>query len=404
MTSAAPRRMRFGMFLPPFHHVPQNPTRLLQRDLETIELIERLGFEEAWVGEHHSGGFEMIGSNEVFLSAAAARTSRIRLGLGAVSLPYHNPFMVATRAVLLDHLSFGRVILGVGPGSLPHDAAMLGIKMSETRSMMREAWDVVHHLITSPEPITAKSSWYTLDDAILQLRPYSEPTMDFAFTAMESPFGPSMAGRYGAGLVSIAATTARGFAALDRHWGVVEEQAASTGRAADRATWRIAAPIHVAETREQARREVMHGFPRYVEYAATVAGRDFAWMEPEAGTRPPQTIEEILSFVCDDVKFACIGTPDDAAEFISRLVDRSGGFGCLLINHTDWASPEATSRSLEMFATEVMPRFQGSLEPIYGTMRRSAATREQALRDQRESINTATADYVAAGGQDVRAE
>src|SRR5688572_694790 len=109
MTTARP--MEFGLFIPPQHYPHQNPTRAIQRDLETIETADRLGFAEAWVGEHHSSGYEIISSPEIFVAAAIERTKRIRLGTGVVSLPYHHPFHVASRAVLLDHLAQGRFML-----------------------------------------------------------------------------------------------------------------------------------------------------------------------------------------------------------------------------------------------------------------------------------------------------
>ncbi len=109
--------MTFGTFMAPFHRVGENPTLALERDLELIEWLDDLGFDEAWIGEHHSGGWETIASPEVFIAAAAGRTRHIRLGTGVVSLPYHHPYMVANRMVLLDHLTRGRVMLGVGPRS-----------------------------------------------------------------------------------------------------------------------------------------------------------------------------------------------------------------------------------------------------------------------------------------------
>ena len=108
--------LRFGAFIAPFHPTGQNPTLALERDLALIEHLDRLGFDEAWIGEHHSGGYEIIASPEIFIATAAQRTQRIKLGTGVVSLPYHHPFMVAQRLVLLDHLTHGRVMLGVGPG------------------------------------------------------------------------------------------------------------------------------------------------------------------------------------------------------------------------------------------------------------------------------------------------
>ena len=112
-------RLRFGTFLAPFHPAGINPTLALQRDLELVEHLDRLGIDEAWIGEHHSAGTEIIASPEIFIAAAAERTKNIKLGTGVTSVSYHNPLWVADRMVLLDHLTRGRTMLGVGPGSLP---------------------------------------------------------------------------------------------------------------------------------------------------------------------------------------------------------------------------------------------------------------------------------------------
>ena len=109
--------MRFGIFLAPFHPVGQNPTAAYGRDLATIQLLDELGYDEAWIGEHHSGGVELIPSPEIFIAHAAAQTRHIKLGAGVISLPYHNPLWVADRMILLDHLTRGRAMMGVGPGS-----------------------------------------------------------------------------------------------------------------------------------------------------------------------------------------------------------------------------------------------------------------------------------------------
>ena len=117
--------LEHGIFMAPYHDVDENPTVALRRDLELIEHIDRLGFKEAWFGEHHSTGWEIIGSPELMIAAAAERTHRIRLGTGVVSMPYHNPLMVANRIIQLDHMTMGRVMFGMGPGLLPTDADMI---------------------------------------------------------------------------------------------------------------------------------------------------------------------------------------------------------------------------------------------------------------------------------------
>jgi limonene 1,2-monooxygenase len=390
--------LRFGMFMAPFHHPPQNPTRLVHRDLDLIEYMDELGYDEVWAGEHHSGGWETITSNEVFLAALARRTSRIKLATGVTSLPYHHPYMVAERAVMLDHLTRGRFILGVGPGSLPRDAAMLGIQMADTRAMTEESWEVIHHLLTSREPITRKASWFTVEEALLQFAPFSQPCMEFAFTALESPFGPALAARSGGGLVSIGATQPKGFAALSRHWGVMEEAAAKAGRVPSRSDWRVVAPMHIAETREQAIAEVREGFAKFGTYGAEISGRDFPFMNPEPGQKVPETIDEGIDFLVNVIQFACVGTPADGVAFIQRLQAQTGGFGCLLLLATDWAAPDATRRSIDLIMTEVAPHFQGSLEAVMRSVDHAKEYRDEGIRAQRESIVAAQERYAAESG------
>src|SRR3977135_4717584 len=135
--------LQFGIFLAPFHPVGQNPTLALERDLDLIVHLDSLGFNEAWIGEHHSAGYEIIASPEVFIAAAAQRTRNIRLGTGVSSLPYHHPLILADRMVLLDHLTRGRAMFGVGPGALVHDALKIGIDPSDQRQMMDESFEVI---------------------------------------------------------------------------------------------------------------------------------------------------------------------------------------------------------------------------------------------------------------------
>ena len=131
-------RLRFGIFLAPFHKSGINPTLALQSDLELIQWLDRCGYDEAWCGEHHSAGTEISASPEIFMAVAAERTRHIKLGSGVVSLSYHNPVWVAERIVLIDHLTRGRVMLGVGPGSLPTDGAMIGVKQADTRRLLED--------------------------------------------------------------------------------------------------------------------------------------------------------------------------------------------------------------------------------------------------------------------------
>ena len=220
-------RLRFGIFMAPFHPAGENPTLALERDLELIQHLDRLGWDEAWIGEHHSAGSEIIASPEIFIAVAAERTRHIKLGTGVISVSYHNPLWVAERAVLLDHLTRGRFMLGLGPGSLPTDAAMVGLDQSQTRELLAEGIDIIMRLLRDDEPVTFKNDRWDLRDARLHLRPYSDPLFDVAVAAVASPAGPQLAGQHGIGLLSIGATQAAGFDALALHWGVIEERAAN---------------------------------------------------------------------------------------------------------------------------------------------------------------------------------
>src|SRR5216684_5155724 len=195
-------RLGFGVFLAPHHPIGEHPTLQLRRDLELASLLDELGFDEFWVGEHHSGGWETIASPEMFLAAASERTTRIMLGTGVVSVPYHHPFTVAQRIVMLDHLSRGRAMLGVGPGALPSDAFMLGIDPLTQRDQMDEGLGVMIRLLTAREPITVDGSWYRLRDAALHLRPLQRE-LPIAVASMISPAGMKSAGKHGVGVLSV---------------------------------------------------------------------------------------------------------------------------------------------------------------------------------------------------------
>ncbi|NDD98485.1 MAG: LLM class flavin-dependent oxidoreductase, partial [Actinobacteria bacterium] len=164
-------RLQFGTFLAPHHPVGENPTLQFQSDLDFAAHLDRLGFDEFWCGEHHSSGWEMIASPEMFLAAAGQRTHNIRLGTGVISLPYHHPFNVAQRIVQLDHMTKGRAMFGTGPGALPSDAWTLGIDPMVQRDRQDEAMGVILRLLRGEERFSHESDWFTLRDAQLQLLP-----------------------------------------------------------------------------------------------------------------------------------------------------------------------------------------------------------------------------------------
>jgi limonene 1,2-monooxygenase len=375
MTSLdAPDDLTFGIFLAPFHPVGQNPTLALERDLQLIEHLDALGFNEAWFGEHHSAGYEIIASPEVFIAAAAQRTRHIRLGTGVSSLPYHHPFMLADRLVLLDHLTRGRLMIGVGPGALPSDAFMMGIDPAKQRDMMEEGLEAILLLLEGKAPVTMETEWFTLVQARLQMRPFQRPYPEVAVAAQISPAGPRAAGKFGCGLLSIGATSAAGgFDILGSHWEVMDERAAEFGTTVDRSKWRLVGPMHIADTKEQAIADVAFGLEEWVDYFQRVAALPIA---------PDTTNFDTLVDALIASGFAVIGTVDDAVAQIERLRVQSGGFGTFLLMGHEWADTAATRHSYELFARYVAPQFQDSSRTL-------TASRDWAAENRPEFIGAA---------------
>ena len=344
-----PFKLRAGIFLAPFHPLDEDPTEALHRDLELVEFLDRVGFDEAWIGEHHSGGFEIIASPELFIAAAAMRTRRIRLGTGVVSLPYHNPLMVADRIIQLDHMTRGRVMFGVGPGLLPSDAFMLGIDVAQQRDRMTQGLDVILRLMRG-ETVTEKTEWYDLRGARCQLLPYSKPMPEVAVASSVTPSGGTAAGKYGLGMLCVAATVARGYDALDVNWRVANDVAAKRGSKMDPSRLRLVGPMHLAETREQARKDVRFGIDKWVDYFSRISPLTLQGMEGEG---------DIVDRMVSSGR-AAVGTPDDAIAQIEKLEKKQGHFGAFLLLAHNWASFEATKKSYELFARHVLPRFNGA--------------------------------------------
>ena len=341
-----PQRLRFGAFIAPFHPVDENPTLAIQRDLELVEWMDQLGFDEAWIGEHHSAAYELIASPEVFIAAAAQRTKHIRLGTGVSSLPYHHPFMLADRINQLDHMTRGRVMFGVGPGALSSDAYMMGIPIARQRDMMDEALGVIVRLLRGEE-VSHDSDWFKLNKARLQMSPFSRPSVEVAVASQVSPTGARAAGTHGVGLLSLGATSDGGFNALASNWAIAEELAKDNGQTMDRAAWRLVGPMHIAETKEKAMADVRFGLEKWLFYFSKIANLPIV---PETAGDP---VEAFLS-----MPMAVVGTPDDAAAKIQALVDQSGGFGAFLFMAHNWANWAATKQSYELFARYVAPKFQ----------------------------------------------
>ncbi len=333
-----------GLFVAPYHDINESPTIALRRDLELVEYAEKLGFKEAWFGEHHSTGWETICSPELMIAAAAENTQNIRLGTGVVSLPYHNPLMVANRIIQLDHMTMGRVMFGVGPGLPTTDATMLGVDIKSQRDMMVEALEVILQLLRGEE-VTHKSAWFNLNRARVHILPYTQPHPEVTVASAITPSGGMLAGRLGLGMLCVAATETMGFDVLGENWRVANEIAAQNGRTMDPRQLRLVAPMHIADTREKARADVAAGLARWCEYFDRVAPKGMGGLV--AAGDPVDVLVNSGR--------AVIGTPEDAIGMIEKLQAKQGDFGVMLLQAHNWAEWEQTKRSYELYARFVMP-------------------------------------------------
>lgn len=350
---SVPLQLGMGAFIPPIHAPHRNPTLALRRDLEFVEYLDQVGFDEAWFGEHHGIGWETSGSPEIIIAAAAERTRRIRLGTGVISLPYHHPLMVADRLVLLDHITRGRMIFGAGPGAFPSDSVAMGLDFLQNRDKMVEALDAILELLRSDEPVNRKTDWFELKDARLNLRPYTAPCFEVCTVSVVSPSGPRLAGQYGLGVLSLAPNNPKGWDLLSQTWELVEQLAAEHGQSVNRSSWRCVGFFHIAETEEQARAEVKWGLKYHCDYLNT--------LNPVSPIHPPEITDpdKIIDYM-NETGYACIGDPERMQNYIDGMLKQTGGFGSFLSFVHEMADYEATKRSHALFASEVIPVFQGT--------------------------------------------
>src|SRR5437016_4151373 len=370
-------RLKFGAFLAPHHPIGEHPMLQCRRDLDLVEHLDKLGYDEFWCGEHHSSGWETIASPEMFLAAAGERSTRIKLATGVVSLPYHHPFHVAQRLVQLDHMTGGRAIFGAGPGALASDAHTLGVDPMLLRDRQDEAIGIIRRLFTG-ERVTATSDWFMLQDAALQLLPLQED-MPCAVASQISPSGMTLAGKHGIGVISIGSLSEEGLNALPTQWSFAEAAAAQHGQTVERKNWRVLLSWHIAETRDQARTEARDGLLRHHnEYITATLQRP--------GTRPFTTPDEAV----DKTAFApgaaaTIGTPNDLVARIKAVLELSGGFGTVVGFVHDWANPENTRRSWDMVARYVVPEINGYLAGLR-TSREFVASNREYFNRAREAV------------------
>lgn len=334
--------IEFGAFIPPFYTPEQNPTVVIDEEIEFIKFLEKKGFSEAWIGEHHSGGHELISSPEIFIATAATHTSHIKLGTGVISLAYHHPLLVADRMVLLDHLTKGRVMLGVGPGALVADAYMMGIDPLNSRDIMSESLGVIHKLLKG-ETVTFHNDTFTLKEAKLHLMPWSKSGIEIAVAGVNSDAGPSLAGLWRSSLIS-----AGNLKKVKHHWDVYANSCPGNYDPCLRKKWRIASPLFLAETKDIAIEKTRVGLIPWLKYFQNATTLKLI----DNSTKHEEAVE-----IVNKSGFGVIGTYQEARLFIEKLFEVSGGFGKFLATKHSWANNEDIINSYKIISEKLIPYF-----------------------------------------------
>lgn len=352
------KEMRFGLFAMPEHPPHENWTLSYDRDIDAIVQAEKLGFDEYWIGEHHTGGYENVPAPELLIAKASALTSRIRLGTGVINLPYHDPFLVAERMAFLDHLTHGRLEYGFGGGGLPTDKALFALPAPEATPRTNEALELIWQLLTTTEPLTHKGQFFQFENRRLQVPPYQE-VPPFAIAGLTGTHNYAKCGARGWKPLSVYFTPITiaanpGIPDLQAHAGAIVAAASEAGRdpAEARDLWRISREVYVSDSRDQALKDIREGVGRSYEYLlglglGALMKKDVAM--PDAKLTFEWMVEEIPWI---------IGSPEDCIRQVNELNEQVGGFGCLLINSRDWVTTDRWYRSLELFARYVTPQFK----------------------------------------------
>ncbi len=355
--------MDLGLFLMPLHR-PEKPwSRALAEDREAILLAEKLGYTEAWVGEHFSTKAEQIPSPMMFFATLLEATRNIRLGTGVVNLSYHHPIVVAAEAALFDQLSGGRLMLGVGPGGLMSDSELFGHEdMAERYGIAMESLDIILRLWREDAPLRVEGRhWnFAMDREIWPQagvgkfpKPVQKPHPPIAM-AMVGPGGPTAAFIAERDFIPISAN----FVPVENIEGqqrAYAEQRDRLDRPVDLNVWRVCRNILVTGSDAQAEELLsdpdgtLAFYFRYLRGVRRIA--DFRDRQDE----PPESLNAFLDV--DQALEDCViaGSAKTVTDRLTALVDRLGPFGTLISVGHDWDDAVLWQESMRMLAADVMP-------------------------------------------------
>ena len=354
--------MNLGLFMMPLHPPGKPLAQTYQEDLDLLVLADRLGYAEAWIGEHGTMRWENIPAPDQFIARVFPETRQMRFGTGVVLMAQHHPANTANRIAQLDHLTRGRIMFGIGTGGVPTDFELFGIdgKSDEPGRRLTRAIDLILKFWTEEPPYDYPGDFWPV--RVQGIRP--EVGLGWMHKPYQRPHPPIALPGLATGSYLLYLAGERGWIpmstnfahprVLASHWDQVTAGAEAAGRTPDRSQWRIAREIFVGETTEEARRFAREG-------AIGRAYRDYFFHLLPERTRDVFLADDSMSigditidYLLDDIWI--VGDPDEVTRKLQALYERVGGFGTLLAIAHDWDSPARWQRSMELLAREVMPR------------------------------------------------
>ena len=354
------KTIRHGMFIMPYHDPAKPLGQCYDEDLELIVRAEELGFSEFWIGEHHTMKYENIVMPEIFIARALGETKRIRLGPAPVCLNQHHPAHVAGRLAFLDHLSKGRLNLCFGSGSVPTDQELFGAEPKNAAAMVDEAIDMIMQLWSSGPPYEIEGKFWTIR---LKKTVDEETGIGYIHKPLQQPHPPIAMPGTSCNSPTMRSAGRRGFQpfghclvpgnTLADLWQTYEAGAIEVGRQPQRADFKVARSIFLADTTAEARRIARgNSLGKNFEYI----GRLFDKGSGRRVYKRDQTMSDAdcnLDYLLSEQIIA--GSPDDVLRRLLRLIEEIGPFGTLVLMSYDWDDKKSWLRSMELFARELMP-------------------------------------------------
>ena len=364
--------MKLGMFMMPVHPLHRNQTETLKEDREAVILADKLGYHDVFIGEHLTDQAENITNSLLFLATLIHSTKSIKLASGTCNLSQIHPVIVAANAAMFDHLCEGRFILGVSPGALVSDAEAIGILEEDRNKMFAEAIDVIL-------AIWERNAPYDIEFPGNRFKVTTRKTMDldFGVGVMPKPYQkprPEIVGTvvapFSKGVVAMGERDFHPLSAnfllphwLKTHWANYAEGKKKAGIPPDSSEWRVARTVFVADDDKVAAAYGRHDanspyrfYYKQLQTKLTKAGRHAVFKE-----RLDQPDQEITyEFVLD--RLCIYGTVNKVVDQLLALREQVGDFGELVYAGMDWVDRKLGQRSMELMATEVMPRVNAAIK------------------------------------------